>query len=49
MERRVLKASEGKMLTNGVFYGRVVYLAKGADLSAWREVSESECFKEGEE
>lgn len=49
MERKVLKASEGMMLTDGVNFGRIVYLADDADASAWREVSEKECFAEGEE
>lgn len=49
MERKVLKASEGMMLTDGVNFGKTVYLADDADASVWREVSEKECFKEGEE
>lgn len=49
MERKVLKASEGMLLTDGVSFGRIVYLAENAEESAWREVSEKECLSEGEE
>ncbi len=42
MERTVLKASEGMILTNGTFYGKTVYLAEGADSSEWREISAEE-------
>ena len=40
--RTVLVADEGMVLTNGEHYGKSVYLAEGADASAWREVSEAE-------
>ena len=40
--RNVLYADDGMMLTNGTDYGRVIYLAEGADASAYREISEEE-------
>lgn len=40
--RTVLYADEGMVLTNGKDYGRVIYLAEGADASAYREISEEE-------
>ncbi|MGN1404601.1 MAG: hypothetical protein ACI4XB_09800 [Ruminococcus sp.] len=39
---QVLHASEGYWLTNGVTYGRDIYLPDGADVSAWYEVTEAE-------
>lgn len=41
-ERTILKAGDGKVLTNGTIYGRVIYLAEGADESVWREIPEEE-------
>ena len=41
-ERIVLKADEGMVLTNGVFYGRTVYLAEGSDPGAYRQITEAE-------
>jgi hypothetical protein len=40
--RTVLVADEGMMLTDGENYGRVVYLAVGADASAWYEITQEE-------
>lgn len=40
--RTVLTADEGMVLTNGTDYGKVIYLAEGADASAYREISEEE-------
>lgn len=40
--RKILKASAGKVLTDGKTYGRIIYLADGADESEWREIPEEE-------
>jgi hypothetical protein len=37
-----LIADEGKILTNGTHYGRIVYLAPDDDGSAWHEIPEEE-------
>lgn len=49
MARKVLKASEGMILTDGKNFGRVVYLAVGADENAWYEITEEEYQKLTEE
>ena len=41
-ERKILKASAGMVLTDGETYGKIIYLADGADESAWREIPEEE-------
>ena len=46
MERKTLKASAGMVLTDGKTYGRIIYLAEGADESAWREIPEAEAAEE---
>ena len=46
--RTVLVADDGKVLTNGNVYGKEIYLAEGADASAWREVPEAEEIQTGE-
>lgn len=40
--RKVLKATEGHILTNGKVYGRTIYLAEGVDESAFYEITEKE-------
>lgn len=40
MKRKTLKASDGMVLTDGKNYGKIIYLADGADESAWHEISE---------
>lgn len=40
--RNVLYADEGMVLTNGETYGKVIYLAEGADASDYHEISEAE-------
>ena len=40
--RKTLTASEGHILTNGEIYGRIIYLADGADASAFYEITEEE-------
>ena len=41
-KRIMLTASEGHILTNGEVYGSTIYLAEGADASAFREITEAE-------
>ena len=40
--RKILTANEGKMLTNGEIYGKVIYLAKGMDENNFYEITEQE-------
>lgn len=42
MSRKILKASDGMILTNGEIYGSEIYLAEGMDASSFYEVPESE-------
>lgn len=39
---RVLCADEGMVLTDGTFYGTVVYLADDADVNSYYEITEEE-------
>ena len=50
MERRILKASSGMILTNGEIYGTTIYLGKDIDESTFYEIPESEIanFEEAE-
>lgn len=41
-DRNVLIATEGMVLTDGVTYGTVIYLAEGADASSFREITKEE-------
>ena len=43
--RTKLTASEGKVLTDGETYGKIIFLAIGADASKWYEIPESEYEK----
>lgn len=39
--RQVLTADEGMVLTDGKIYGKVIYLAQGADASAFYEITDA--------
>lgn len=49
IELRKLTADSGKVLTNGVAYGKEIYLGKGDIPENWCEIPESEVPKEPEE
>lgn len=38
----VLKANEGKIFTDGESYGKVIFLAEGADPSKFHEITDAE-------
>ncbi len=42
MERIILNASEGKILTNGEAYGKTVYLGVNDKPENWYEITEAE-------
>lgn len=41
----VLKADEGKTLTNGEAFGKVVYLGTNDSTDNWREITDEEAEK----
>lgn len=41
-ERVILTADEGMVLTDGVNYGRTIYLAEGDDPATYYQITESE-------
>lgn len=43
--RKVIYADEGKILTNGELYGRVIYLAEGVSETDFHEITEEEYNK----
>lgn len=45
MSRILIKASEGKILTDGEVYGREIFLAEGVDPSTFHEITEEEYEK----
>jgi len=49
MERKILKASEGMILTDGVTFGCEIYLGEGVDESAFKEIPFEEYEKMSEE
>lgn len=40
--RKVLYADEGKVLTDGEIYGKIIYLAEGLDESSFYEITDAE-------
>lgn len=42
MERKILHANEGMILTNGEVYGTQIFLAAGVDASAFHEITREE-------
>ena len=45
MERKLLIASEGMILTNGEAFGKKVWLCAGDTVFNWKEVTEEEAEK----
>lgn len=42
IEKNILKADEGKVLTNGITFGTVVYLGENDSPLNWYEITEEE-------
>lgn len=42
MDRKVLTADEGMILTDGNTYGRIIYLADGMSADDFRQITEAE-------
>ena len=42
MERKIIKASDGMVLTNGTIFGRTIYLAEGLSESDFHEIPKEE-------
>jgi hypothetical protein len=40
--RKVIQANDGKILTNGEIYGKVIYLAEGVNETDFYEITEAE-------
>ncbi len=40
--RQILYAEDGMVLTDGKAYGKVIYLAEGADAASFREITDDE-------
>ena len=43
--RTILTASDGTVLTDGEIYGKILYLAEGADADLYYEITEEEYEK----
>ena len=43
--RKILTANDGKVLTNGEIYGKVIYLAEGISEKDFYEITEEEYSK----
>ena len=41
-ERKVLYADEGKYLTNGEVYGKVIFLSETDDMANYREITDEQ-------
>lgn len=41
-ERKVLYAEEGKILTDGQTYGKVIFLADGVEAESFHEITDEE-------
>lgn len=46
MERKIIKASDGMILTNGDIFGTVIYLAENLSESDFYEITKEEYEKE---
>ncbi len=42
MERKIIRASEGMVLTDGNIFGKTIYLADGLSESDFHEITETE-------
>lgn len=42
MDRKVLTADEGMILTDGYTYGRIIYLADGMNADDFHQITEAE-------
>jgi hypothetical protein len=47
-DRNILKADEGKVITNGETFGTTIYLGKNDSADNWHEVDESDILIGGE-
>lgn len=45
MERKILKAKDGYIFTNGEIYGEEIYLAEGVDETTFKEIPKEEYRK----
>ena len=45
MERTILKARQGYVYTNGVDYGKIIYLANGVNADSYYEITDEEYNK----
>lgn len=48
IENNTLKAEDGKFLTNGKTYGKVVYLGTNDSADNWHEIDETKIIEGGE-